>query len=175
MPIAPGHLDIDTIEASANCWYCLREGGIPWDRPASMTSYNRCHDAYDGKHYVKIPHCDFGGMHDWLFKLEERNRLKIRHLSGSQFAKVFGEQHLVHDPLKPSPVDCEFLIRLLNGIKALEDLSIFLHIDRIDKDLKEKLVHAISRHGRSLRCSNSENERRLQVASSCTYLRIQRR
>ena len=46
---------------------------------------------------------------------------------------------------------CEFLIRLLHGIKALEDLSIFLHIDRIDEDLKEKLVHAISRHGRSMR------------------------
>ena len=46
---------------------------------------------------------------------------------------------------------CEFLIRLLDGIKALEHLNIFLHIDRIDEDLKEKLVHAISRHGRSLR------------------------
>ena len=85
-----------------------------------MTTYNRCLDAYNGKHYVKIPHCDFVDMYDWLLNIGERNRLKIRYihisLSGSQFAKVLGEQHLVDDPLKPSPLDpklrsCEHITR----------------------------------------------------------------
>ena len=92
------------IEASAYCRYCSGEGGI--------TTYDRCLDAYNGKHYVKIPYCDYVDMYDWLLKIGPRNRIQIKHVqicfSGSQFAQVLGEQRLVHDPRGLSSVDPTF-------------------------------------------------------------------
>ena len=74
------------------------------DHPESMTPETRCLHARDGKHYVEIPRCKFGSMYDWLVKIEQRNRLKIRHiqirLSGCQFAKVLGEWYGGDDPFK---------------------------------------------------------------------------
>lgn len=69
------------IEASANCCHWLRERSILQDDLPSMTTFNRRCDAYDGKHYVEIPHCDFVGINDWLLNIGERNRLKIRHFT----------------------------------------------------------------------------------------------
>ena len=109
------------VEASAYCYYCSGEG--------SMTTYNRCLDAYNGKHYVKIPHCDFVEMYDWLLNIGERNRLKIRHIhisfSSSQFAKVLGEQHLVDNPLKPSPVGGDLIEKALALLACGHNLNTF--------------------------------------------------
>ena len=109
------------VEASAHCWYCSRKGG--------MATYTRCGDAYDGKHYVGIPYCDFVGMYDWLLKIGERNRLKIRHihisLSGSQFAKVLREQHLGYDSRKPSPVGGDLIEKALVLLARGHNLNTF--------------------------------------------------
>ena len=109
------------VEASAYCWYCSGKGGI--------STYNRCRDSNDGKHYVKIPHCDFVSMHDWLFKIGQRNRAKITHirisLSGCQFAKVLGEQHLVQDLLQPSPVGGDFIEKALVLLARGHNLNTF--------------------------------------------------
>ncbi len=117
------------IEASAHCHYCSRERRILGDRPVSMTTYNRCRDAHDSKHYVVIPRCDFVSMYDWLFKIGEKNRLKIRHIhisfSKSQFAKVLGERHLVDDPLKPSPVGGDLIERALRLLARGHNLNTF--------------------------------------------------
>ena len=56
------------FEASACCWYCSGEG--------DTAIYDRCHNAHNGKHYLKIPHCDFVGMYDWLMKIGERYRIQ---------------------------------------------------------------------------------------------------
>ena len=109
------------VEASAYCWYCLVEG--------STSTYTRCGDAHDGKHPVEIPHCDFVGMYDWLSKIGERNRAKIRNirisLSGCQFATVLGEQYLVHDPLKPSPVGGDLIEKALVLLAHGHNLNTF--------------------------------------------------
>ena len=117
------------IEASAHCHYCSGEPRILGDLPVSMTTYNRCYDARDSKHYVVIPRCDFVSMYDWLFKIGERNRLKIRHihisLSNSQFAKVLGERHGVDDPLKPSPVGGDLIEKALELLARGHNLDTF--------------------------------------------------
>ena len=87
--------------------------------------------------------------------------LELRRVPIIPFLSTVTPEHLVHlrtfktDGFNPEILlkaeGCEYLIRLLNGIKALQNLSIFLHIDRTDEDLKETLVRAISRHGKSLR------------------------
>ena len=125
-----GYEDIQ-VEASTYCWYCLGEKSIPQGPPASMAmaTQNRCLDAHDGKHYIQIPPCDFVGMYDWLFKIGERNRIQIRHvhisLSGSQFAKVLGEQHLVHDPRKLSPVGGDLIEKALALLARGHNLNTF--------------------------------------------------
>ena len=79
-----------------------------------MTTYDRCLNVYNGKHYLKIPYCDFVGMYDWLNKIGEKNKMQIRHIkmcfSGSHFAQVLGEQNSAHDPQELSsvyPTFCE--------------------------------------------------------------------
>ena len=117
------------IEASAHCHYCSEESPIHWDRPVSMTPDIRCRDAHDGKHYIFLPRCDFVSMYDWLFKVGERNRLKIRHihisLSDSQFAKVLGERHLDDDPRKPSPVGGDLIEKALGLLAQGHNLDTF--------------------------------------------------
>ena len=109
------------IEASAYCCYCLGEG--------SMTTYNGCLDAYNGNHYVMIPRCDFVDMYDWLLSIGKRNRLKIRNihisLSGSRYAKVLGEQHLIDNPLKPSPVGGDLIKEALALLARGHNLNTF--------------------------------------------------
>ena len=87
--------------------------------------------------------------------------LELRRVPIIPFLSTVTPEHLVHlrtfktdvfcPEIVPTFEGCKLLIRLLNGIKALENLSISLHIDRIDEDLKGNLVRAISRHGGSLR------------------------
>ena len=117
------------IEASAHCRYCLEEAPIHQDRPVSMTPDIRCRDAHNSKHYVEIPLCDFVDMYDWLVKIGERNRLKIRHIhisfSDSQFAKVLGEGHYIDDPLKPSPVGGNLIERALELLARGHNLDTF--------------------------------------------------
>ena len=117
------------IEASAHCHYCSGERLILPERSVSMPTHNRCRDAHDSKHYVGIPRCDFVSMYDWLFKIGERNRLKIRHIhisfSSSQFAKVLGEWHLVDDPLKPSPVGGDLIEKALELLAHGHNLDTF--------------------------------------------------
>ena len=108
------------------------------DHPVPMSTYNQCRDAYDSKHYVEIPLCDLVSMYDWLFRIGERNRLKIRHihmsLSNSQFAKVLGERHLVDDPLKPSPVGGDFVE------KALELLARGHYLDTFGVSFRQRYL-----------------------------------
>ena len=117
------------IEASNYCWYCLGERGMPQGSPSSIATENRCLDAYNGKHYLKIPHCDFVDMYDWLLKIGPRNRIQIKHVqicfSGSQFAQVLGEQRLAHDPLKPSPVGGHLIERALALLARGHNLNTF--------------------------------------------------
>ena len=87
--------------------------------------------------------------------------LELRRVPIIPFLATVTPEHLIHlrtfktDGFNPEVLfkfeGCEFLIRLLHGIKALKNLSISLHIDRINEALKENLVRAISRHGKSLR------------------------
>lgn len=89
------------------------------------------------------------------------SHLDLRRVPIIPFLSTVTPEHLVHlrtfktDGFCPEMfVDsevCQLFIRLVHGIKALEHLSIFLHFDRNDEDLKENLVRAISRHGSSLR------------------------
>ena len=118
------------IETSAHCYYCSGEGHILGDLPVPITTYNQCRNARDGKHYVSIPRCDFVSMYDWLFKVGERNRLKIRHihisLSNSQFAKVLGEgRWFEDDPLKPPPVGGELIEKALKLLGHGHNLDTF--------------------------------------------------
>ena len=77
-----------------------------------MTTYDRCLNIYNGKHYLKIPYCDFVSMYDWLNKIGEKNKMQIRYIqicfSGSQFAQVLREQNSAHDPQELSSVDLTF-------------------------------------------------------------------
>ena len=89
------------------------------------------------------------------------SHLELRRVSVVPFLSTVTPEHLVN--LRTFKTDgffdkmffdfevCQHLIQLVNGIKALEHLSIFLHIDPNDNDLKENLVRAILRHGGSLR------------------------
>lgn len=109
------------LEASAHCWYCSGE--------ESISTYARCGDAHNGKHQVEVPHCDFVGMYDWLFKIGESNRAKISHirisLSSCQFATVLGEQRLVHDLRKPSPAGGDLIEKALVLLARGHNLNTF--------------------------------------------------
>ena len=117
------------IEASAHCDYCLEEASINRDRPGSLTPDIRCSDALDGKHYVEIPRCDLGSMYDWLDKIGQKNRLKIRHIQicfyGCQFARILGEGHDVDDPLKPAPVGGDLIEKALELLGRGHNLDTF--------------------------------------------------
>lgn len=110
-----------SVEASAYCWHCSGKAGI--------NTHTQCWDAHDGKHYVRIPQCDFVDMKDWLLTIGESNRLKIRHIqisfSSSQFATVLGEQHLVNNPLKPSPVGGDLIEKALALLALGHNLHTF--------------------------------------------------
>lgn len=55
------------VEASAHCYYCcgVFAGG--------------CFDGSPGRHYVRVPWCDLVGMTNWLIRIGEGNRMRIRH------------------------------------------------------------------------------------------------
>lgn len=104
-------------------------------------------------------HSPATAVHFWNWS--RITHLELRRVPIIPFLATVTPEHLTH--LRTFKTDgfcpeiffkfegCEFLIRLLRGIKALEYLSISLHIDRIDEDLKENLIRAICRHGRSLK------------------------
>ena len=89
------------------------------------------------------------------------SHLELRRVIVTPFLSTVTPEHLVH--LRTFKTDgcfsgmswdfevCQLLIWLVRGIKALEHLSIFLHIDPNDNDLKDNLVRAISGHGSSLK------------------------
>ena len=86
--------------------------------------------------------------------------LELRRVPIIPFLETVTPEHLIHlrtfktDGFCPEIVfkfeGYKLVIRLLHEIKALKNLSISLHVDHIDEDLKNNLVRAISRHGRSL-------------------------
>lgn len=120
---------VTEIEASASCYYCLEERRTHGDHPLPTTHRVRCGDARDGKHYVVIPRCDYASMYDWLLKIGQKNRLRIRHIdisfSSCQFAKVLGEQHGDDDPSKPSPVGGDLIEKALNLLARGHNLDTF--------------------------------------------------
>ena len=122
-------LEDTKIEASDYCGYCLGERDMLQGSSTSIASQNRCLNAYNGKHFLRIPHCDFVGMCDWLMKIGEKNRIRIKHIqicfSGSQFAQVLGEQRMAHDPLKPSPVGGHLIERALALLARGHNLNTF--------------------------------------------------
>ena len=107
------------VEASAHCYYCRGDlaGG--------------CFDGSPGRHYIRVPWCDFVGMHDWLVDIGEKNRMRIRHIqlhfSGSRFVKFLGERHSWFPgfPWKPSPVGGDFLGRALKLLGNAHNLETF--------------------------------------------------
>lgn len=107
------------VEASAHCYYCRGDfaGG--------------CFDGSPGQHYIRVPWCDFVGMHDWLMNIGEENRMRIRHIqlhfSGTQFVKVLGERHWGGSDYlwKPSPVGGDFLARALKLLGKAHNLETF--------------------------------------------------
>lgn len=110
------------VEASAHCYYC---------RPSFP---GPCFNSSQGRHYVRVPYCDFVSMQGWLIAIGEKNRMRIRHIQlhfhGPRFVKFLGERHEWFPPVpqgKPCPVGGEFLakaLELLGSAHNLETLRI---------------------------------------------------
>ena len=75
------------------------------------------------------------------------------------FLETVKPEHLIHlrtlrtDGFCPNHLRnyrCLLLCRLLYGIKALENIVLYLHWKGVDENWKENLVRAISSHGKSL-------------------------